>query len=162
MFVSRPTLVAQADLEVCHALDGVLRTLGFESVTVGVNHFGNDTPLSQVRSVMAGCHGAVTLGLRQMAVASAIMKPDTPSESTLTNFGLVSPWNQIETAMAYAMDLPLLIVKGNVLGNGIFDAAAVDSFIHEIPARGDWVNSPQLSAALSEWASKVRDRLVHS
>jgi hypothetical protein len=158
VFVSRPTLVSPADAHTCEALESVLRTLGFKWVTVGVNNFGNEVPLRQVRSVMSSCHGAVVLGLRQMTVRSAISKPGTREQTRMRNFGLPSPWNQIESAMAYAMDLPMLLVKGNVQANGIFDAAAGDAFVHQVPADGDWTGSPQLSAAFHDWSSRVRAR----
>lgn len=159
MFVSRPTKTTTDQAAFCAALDDRLQRADLESKTVGVNQFGNEAPLLTVRRLMESCHGAIVLGLAQLSVTSGVSKPGTEDEQRVRSIRLPTPWNQLEAGIAFALDLPLLIVhEVNVAADGIFDPQIGDRFVHKTDLSSTWLDSDEFTQPFEEWLAEVRNR----
>ena len=72
---------------------------------------------------------------------------------------LPTPWNQLEAGIAFALDLPLLIIhESSVAQEGIFDPQIGDRFIHQTDLSLDWLRSKQFLQPYDEWVVEVRSR----
>lgn len=59
--------------------------------------------------------------------------------------------------MAYAMGLPLLVVRERgVAADGIFDPAVGELFVHQAELTNTWLSSPAFRQPVSEWLCAVR------
>jgi hypothetical protein len=126
---------------------------------VGVNQFGNEAPLMTVRRLMEACHGAVVLGLAQLLVTTGVSKPGTSSERRVRSVRLPTPWNQLEAGIAFALDLPLLIVhEAGVEADGIFDPQIGDRFVHQTDLSAAWLASEAFSQPFDQWVNEVMNR----
>lgn len=158
VFLSRPTLLTDAQDGFCSALMEILAQHGLRPRTVGLTDFGNRTPLSIVRRVMAECAGAMILGFGQLTVESGMRKPGTRAEVPVPRgLAFPTPWNQLEAGMAFVLSLPLFVVReSSVAAEGIFDAAVADYFVHHAELTSDWLRSPAFQQPFEEWAAEVR------
>ena len=59
---------------------------------------------------MRECHGTVVVAFERIHIEKAYDKPKSEHQSELRDIALPTVWNQLEAAMAYANDLPILIL----------------------------------------------------
>ena len=76
--------------------------------------------LGELRRLMSGCSGLVIVGVRQLTVADGTLRPGTPEEAQVRNVTLPTPWSQIEAGMAFALELPVLVVSDHLWNAGVF------------------------------------------
>jgi hypothetical protein len=76
--------------------------------------------LGELRRLMSGCSGLVIVGVRQLTVADGTLRPGTPEEAQVRNVTLPTPWSQIEAGMAFALELPVLVVDDHLWNAGVF------------------------------------------
>ena len=157
VFVSRPTELATEQSNLYRHMETWLSERDLKVRTVGVTDFTNKTPLVKVGDVMRECSGAIIMGFRQMEVRSAIEKPGTKYERARKRIYLPTPWNQIESGIAFTMHLPMLIVKEKGVVGGIFEMGSTDQYVHSIELPDEhWISSPEFNQPLSEWWDDVK------
>jgi hypothetical protein len=79
----------------------------------------------------------------------------------IENIKLATEWNHIEAGLAYARDLPLLVIHHKDVIRGIFDRGAPNSFIYEFDLSNDsWALSSEMTIILKKWRNEclIRDR----
>lgn len=106
---------------------------------------------------MRQCSGIVVLGLKQLHVKSGVDRPGTKREKVCKNVDLPTPWNHLESGMAFILDLPMLIIREEgVRAEGILDTGASDRFIHEVHLpHVNWLSSPEFRQPFQEWLEEV-------
>lgn len=158
-FLSRPTTVTGDQAEFCRGLEARLTSCGLQPQTVGLNQFGNEVPLMTVRRLMESCYGAVVLGLAQFSVTNGVSKPGTSDERRVRSVRFPTPWNQLEAGIAFALDLPLLIVcEAGVQPDGIFDPQIGDRFIHQTDLSLKWLDADAFVQPFEQWLTEVKSR----
>ncbi len=159
VFLSRPTSLTSTQDEFCEALSRFMEERGFRPRTVGVTDFGNRAPLTTVRTLMLQCAGAVILGLAQIHVTTGVRKQGTVNASDVTDVDLPTAWNHLEAGIAFALDLPLLVIREATLSmEGIFDPGIGDHFVHHGELTPAWLQSEPFLQPFSEWARDVEGR----
>jgi hypothetical protein len=88
----------------------VIEACGLSPRQMDKNEWSVEQPLRAVRRVMGECHGAVIIAFTRYEFPSGVERAKNASfkELGLTRFPTV--WNQIEAALAYGRDLPLLVI----------------------------------------------------
>jgi hypothetical protein len=155
VFVSRPSTVTPEQQRFCLALEEMLRDRGCEPRTLGRTDYPNKAPVTAVRELMSECEGAIVLGLRQLEVIEGITKPGTAEEVQIRGAFYPTPWNQLEGGVAFAMGMPLMIVKEEGVEGGIFDAGKSDRFVHQAEMSRDWLRSPRFVQPFNEWLDEI-------
>jgi hypothetical protein len=147
VFVSRPTWVAA---EFSAGLGNFLRlleTVGVRPRTLGATDYPSKSPLDEVISLMRACRGAIVLGYPQITIEHGKCR-----ENDCSGLRLPTEWNHIEAALAYSLELPLLIIHHQGIKRGVFDRGAVSAFLWEIDLRAsDWPMQPAAHGALLKW-----------
>jgi len=157
VFVSMPSALTSRQKDLVDALYEELDRRRLYARTIGVTDFGTKSPLALVRRTMAKCHGALILGLIQGRIDTGTSKPGPKKRRPLRSSTFPTPWNQLEAGIAYAMDLPLMIVKEVGICGGIFDPGAVgDHFVHSVDlgTSRTW-RTAELKSSLDEWNAEV-------
>jgi len=133
IFVSKPNTINPAQHRFYNGLEEVIKTRGLEISSLGSKQYSNKAPLLAVLELMNDCEGAVILGLKQLEVKQCIEKPGTDNPNTdKKDFYLPTAWNHLEAGIAFALGLPLLIIREKGVEGGIFDVGVTDKFIHQI------------------------------
>ncbi len=162
VFVSKPSTrnLNEQQAQFWSQLQTILHDRGLNTRSLGETDFSNVAPMGAVRRLMLECHGTVILGLKQTLVIDGIEKERTSRQSRLRRVFLPTAWNQIEAGMAFALNLPTLIIREEGVEGGVFDVGSTDRFIHQVSLpTGDWLHSSQFLHPLNEWFEEV---LAHS
>jgi hypothetical protein len=159
IFVSRPAAVNPDQEAFCDSLNELLAERGCSPRTLGHTDYPNVAPIAAVRELMAECNGVLILGLRQIHVRDGVSKSATSDEHRIDGAFFPTAWNQLEAGVAFAMDLPIMIVREDGVEGGIFDAGSSDRFVHQAEMTGDWVHRPQFFQPFNDW---LRDVESHS
>ena len=59
--------------------------------------------------MIAKCDGSVVIAFERTRILRALEKPDSTQQKEIEHASHPTVWNQMEAAMAYACDIPLLI-----------------------------------------------------
>jgi hypothetical protein len=152
IFLSKPTWLDDSFRPGLSNFEELLRSLGFRPRSLGATDFGTRNPLRDVIALLEQCSGVVILGYPQVVVTAGRIK----GVKITTQVLLSTEWNHIETGLACAKDLPLLVIHHEGVQRGVFDRGAIDAFLYsENLARPDWALSPDVSGAIRAWKASV-------
>ena len=153
IFVSRPTGVLPEHNLGLSKLSEILRQYDLDPRTIGVTDRATRTPLQEVIQLMNQCYGAVVLGVPQIEVRSGTVRGDEIERP----FSLGTEWNHIEAALAYALELPVLVIHDVTVGRGIFDRGAANAFIYSVDFSSDvWPLAEDISSVIRTWSTQLR------
>ncbi len=108
---------------------------------------------------MQRCYGAIILGIPQIEVQSGKLKGD----EITSPFSLGTEWNHIEAALAYSLQLPVLMIHDVTVGRGIFDRGAANAFIYAVDFSSDsWSLTDEISGALGAWCGRLRPEQIET
>ena len=108
-----------------------------------------------VLELLRQCHGAIILGLSQIRVENATFKGGTESARTDGPCEFVTPWNHMEACMAFAHDVPLLIVReSRVYDDGVFDRGCLRLTTYETDLSPSSLEG-RFETALKSWLDQV-------
>jgi len=152
IFLSRPTWVSPDHKSGLDNFLGLLATMELNPRTLGTTDYPSKCPLDEVIELMDRCQGAIILGYPQITATQGRVKSTEISEPLL----LPTEWNHIEAGLAYARDLPLLVVRHTGVVRGIFDRGAISNFLHEADfGNPAWPLAKEISGALTKWKADV-------
>jgi hypothetical protein len=155
VFVSKPNALTASQSAFWLRLRRMLEDRSLRPRSLGETDYPSTSPMEAVRCVVKECQGAIILGLRQVHVVEGREKPGTNKARDVRDAYLPTPWNQIECGMAYALQLPLLIVREAGVEDGVFGIGSTDRFVHEAKLNRQWLSSPRFLQPLNEWVSEV-------
>lgn len=112
--------------------------------------------LSEVRRRISGCCGTAIFGFCQQGDENMLL-PGTTGSPPIQRHYAPTPWNHIEASIAFALDLPLLVMSSAEFDQGIFDRTISEQSMYRLPLDSDWSAGPA-KAALSDWTSAVLER----
>ncbi len=95
---------------------------GIAVETLGRSFWSIENPLRPVQRKMQEVYGAVILAMERFHSKEGLYKENSTSERTVSDQYFATVWTQIEAAMAYQLELPLLILKDErLVAEGMFD-----------------------------------------
>jgi hypothetical protein len=135
VFLSRAQPHKKSQALFLKALCEHLRARGLEPRTVGETDFGLNG-LDAVRGLLRQCNGIISVAFRRAVVRDGVDRPgadkrfgDAVREVALTNTWLTTPWCHMETAMAYQIGLPVLVlVESGVRQDGALENGVLGQY----------------------------------
>lgn len=156
IFVSRPNSLNVNQEKTMHRLEKILEDRGMRARTIGETDFTNDSPMRAVEQLMRLCSGAVILGFPQTIIQKGISKPGTDNEQPIINKLLPTPWNHIESSMAFMLDLPSLVIRNQGIEGGIFDNGTTGQYIHTFQLDNEeWMDKQVFLQPFNNWHQEV-------
>jgi len=70
----------------------------------------SDRPISMVKRVLGTCDGAIIVAFTRFEIKKGIEFPESKREKSIDGIRLPTTWNQLEGGMAYALEIPVLIL----------------------------------------------------
>jgi hypothetical protein len=158
VFVSVGGTATEEQEAFVRAVEDRLRSEGIVPHTVGRNTFSSDAPLKMVTKLMDECSGAVVIALERTFFPSGIEKRGGPKQATIADVKLPTPWNQIEAAMAYSRDLPLLmVVESGLRSEGLLERG-YDWYVQWVQPDAAALTSNEFNGVLASWKDKMVQR----
>lgn len=161
VFVSKPNTLLPAQEQFWDDLKIFLWERDLNPRSLGETDYSNITPIGAVRSIMIECQGAIILGMKQIRVIDAIIKEGTARETRSSRMILPTAWNHIEAGMAFALDLPILIIREEGVCDGVFGVGSSDRFIHTVPPASEgWLHTMEFLQPFNGWQTEVLRREI--
>jgi hypothetical protein len=156
VFVSVGRTFNEAQEAFVCAVEARLRAEGLIPHTVGRDTFSSDAPLKTIMDLMKKCSGTVVIALERSYFPTGFDKPNSPSQSTLTDVKLATPWNQIEAAISYSRGLPLMmLVESGVRPEGLLERG-YDWFVQDVTLDTSTLTSIAFNGILASWKAKIQ------
>ncbi len=156
IFVSRPTTIEPAFENAYTEFERLLMTISVRPRRLGGHDYSRQAPLKAVFRIIDECCGAIILGYPQFTMRHEVRR----STKTQNDWGYVfpTPWNQIEGALAYRAETPVLVIAHHGVEGGVFDHGVTgEGVIHVDLAAPNWFSSPQFEQPFTDWFAEVRN-----
>lgn len=155
IFVSVGRTATEEQEQFVRAVEERLRSEGFEPQTVGRNHFSSNAPLKTIINLMDECHGTVIIALERTYFPSGYDRHGGKDQKPLKETRLPTTWNQIEAAMAYARDQPLLvIVEDGLKSEGLLESS-YDWYVQHLKLNQAALSTPEFNGVFADWKNRV-------
>lgn len=155
VFVSVGGTATDAQEAFVRAVEDRLRSEGLVPHTVGRNTFSADAPLKTITELLDKCSGTVVIALERMYFASGIEKRGGSKEASLSEVKLPTPWNQIEAAMAYSRNHPLMvIVESGLKSEGLLERGN-DWYVQWVKPEATSLTTAEFNGVFSSWKQKM-------
>ena len=164
VFLSYPRPCMNGQQTFIDRIDDQLRSRGLGSRTLGVTDHDWDAPLKAIRHLMLASCGLIAIAFRRTYINQGIgnCRTDTGNSMTclLNDEWLTSPWVHIESAMAYQIGLPILILREKgVMAEGLLenDVAGICIPAFDLGGALDcYFTSPVWGDLISRWEVQVK------
>jgi hypothetical protein len=124
-------------------------------LSLGRNYYSAAQPLQAVEELMDRCAGSVVIAFERLYVESGMERRGSQEARPVVEQGVTTVWNQIEAAMAYVKDHPLLvIVEKGIVQQGLLSHGA-DWHVQQVPLDPAQLRSPETIGRLKEWKGRV-------
>ncbi|MCB0518847.1 MAG: hypothetical protein H6577_22060 [Lewinellaceae bacterium] len=120
--------------------------------------WSSENPLLPVREKMKEVYGCIVLALERMQAVESIYKPGSPKEEKFREEFFPTPWVQMEAAMAYQQELPLLIFSEKKLKTeGMIEMGVHEFRIFKVNAeQPEELDEEFYKNLIESWAAKVK------
>lgn len=155
IFVSRPTTIEPAFESAYLDFESFLGTKTIRTRRLGGNDYSRQAPLKAVFQIIDECCGAIILGYPQFTIRHEVRR----GTKTQNDYGHVfpTPWNQIEGALAYRAETPVLVIAHHGVEGGVFDHGVTgEGVIHLDLSASRWFSSAQFEQPFIDWLTAVR------
>jgi hypothetical protein len=152
VFVSEPTELSSRQRVMSAQWHQRLTGSGFDVLRLGRDRYQNDP----WRVVLDTADGVLVLGFRQLVIDSAVWRADTAERAAVDDASWTSPWMQIETGMALAAGLPVLVAAESDVREGVF---ARDTWTGRLAGTSLEAPCPHV---VHRWASTITARARNS
>jgi hypothetical protein len=135
------------------ALERMLRDqCGVDPRIIGRNEYPAGTPIQHINDTMRTCDGVIIVAYERKRVKTGLDKPGGGvHESVIENAKLTTPWNHIESAIAYSLGLPIYIIaQRGLTEEGLIEAKA-DWYVQKIDFTEEALRRPEIFESVSSW-----------
>jgi hypothetical protein len=153
IFVSAPTGLSAGQHLMSWQWHQRLDGLGFRAVQLTRDEYRRD-PWPLLRHLVDAADGMLVLGFRQLRIEAAEWRRDTNEHSDVSGATWTSPWLHVETGMALASGMPVLVAAEAGVREGVFAAEVWTG-----PLSGTTLEQP-CPAVVGRWASMISSRAL--
>ena len=165
VFLSYPKPFLKEQEEFIDMMINYLKGRGVEPRTLGVTDYDMDAPLIAIRKLMAKSSGLITVAFRRNFIKRGEIRPNSDlgqASKKIFEEWTTSPYCQIEPAMAFQMDLPILVLREKgVMEEGILEKGATGTYLTEFELGKSgtvYLESEEWSQLIRQWEGYVRNK----
>lgn len=156
VFVSSPTRLTTEQEEVRSLLLSLLNSNGLEPRALGRSDYPIHAPLREVLSIARHCAGALILGFTQHESDGFTRVADGDRGISTHTEKIPTPWNHLESGIAYTLSLPILVLKEDGVRGGVFDPGTMEGYVLPMPNPIDSVAVSNLEESIRKWQGLVQ------
>lgn len=156
VFISMGSTANKEQREFVDAILNSLKTVELSPRIMNENEWSHEQPLRAIKNVMKECCGAVVIAFTRTNFPSGTEIRKDESRK-LTNISLPTPWNHIEASMAYAYDMPLLVIAENGLKSEGLIEDGYDWRVCWTDLDPDIVTKEKFRGFLNSWKKAVEE-----
>jgi hypothetical protein len=138
------------------AVKALLKSHDLVPRTVPRTDLALQQPLKHITQVMRTCSGTIVVALKRIQIIHGIELQDSSGTSLLTNVSLPTVWNQIEAAMAYSMEQPLIaIVETGLRNEGVLEED-YDWYVKWLDLNPESLTEPGFLETFAMWEKNIK------
>lgn len=154
IFISMGTPYTEAFEQFRDALEKFIRRCGADPRIIGVNEYPTGNPLAKIRDVMRNCHGVIIVAYERKFLEAGIEKRTGANPISLNQRTYTTPWNHIESAMAYSLGLPIYILcQHGLTEEGLIETKA-DWYVQHLDMTPQALAATPVSESLRTWLAE--------
>jgi hypothetical protein len=154
VFISMGTPYNESSEEFRDALEKFLRRCRTDPRIIGVNEYPTGNPLAKIRDVMKTCHGVIVVAYERKYLQAGIEKRYGSTPKPLNEQTYTTPWNHIESAMAYSLGLPIYIIcQRGLTEEGLIETKA-DWYVQHMEITPHALAQTSVSESLRTWLAE--------
>lgn len=158
VFVSVGRTSTEKQEKFVQAIEATLKAQGLEPVTAGRSSFSSRQPLLAIHELMKECVGTAIIAFERTHVEEGMDRRGGEHERKLADVNVPTVWNQIEAAMAYVHDHPLLvIVEDGLKTEGLLETG-YDWYVQWVRLDPAELAGAEFQGVLADWKRRVSDR----
>jgi hypothetical protein len=127
---------------------------GCDPRIIGKNEYPDGNPLTHIRDVMLSCHGVLVVAFERTRVVSGTEKPGGNGERSVSDAAYTTPWNHIESAIAFGLKMPMYILCENGLKEEGLIESKLDWRVQHIELTKKDLERVEVSESLRAWVTK--------
>lgn len=137
------------------AFETFLGQNGCERLAVGRGSYFSSQPVNSAKELMQEADAVVVIAFTRQLIQSALDKPNSEQEKELVNEKYPTIWNQMEAAMAFGLDLPLLMIIESGLKQEAMmkDRLEYRALITDL--NPEFFNTEEFKGTFLHWKSKI-------
>jgi hypothetical protein len=141
-------------------LEKLLRHCGVEPRILGSTFQPITNILVQIRDEMSTCDGAIIVAYEKKYVESGMERRgaepniEKRRESPIAGKSYTTPWNHVESALAFSLNLPLYIFCQNDLTQEGLIENSVGWAVRFIDFAPDALSTPEAASAIRDWIDR--------
>ena len=140
IFFSMPGTMTKADELVTTAYRDYLEKNGFDVLYYKKDNYPEFGQFTRIKESVMESSAMIVFGFKQVKIGHGKYYPGTAIEHEVNEKYLPTPWNELETGMALARNLPILLVKDPSIETGIFDEKLSECFVMTVSSELDTMN----------------------
>lgn len=161
VFISVGGTATEQQEDFVKLIEDRLRSENLIPSTVGRNNFSADSPLKAVKDLMNDCAGILVIALERTYFEKGIEKRGGSQETNLSQIKFATPWNQIESGMAYMKGLPILIILENgIRAEGLLEKG-YDWYVMTVTLNQQSLTTSEFNGVLSSWKNKIEQYQIN-
>jgi hypothetical protein len=140
-------------------VEKALKENGMRPKTLGRSEWSFEAPLIPIRALMNECDGTIVIAMARTLIKEGINYIDGGNEQKFSNRYFSTVWNQIESAMAFQVNHPILILKEDIVNpEGILDPANSGLFVRTFSMTEESSQIPKtILKVLPAFGKRVRE-----
>lgn len=155
VFLSVGSSGSEKQEEFVCAIQERLRAEGLEPRTLGRTDWDSAAPLRPVVNLLGECSGAVIVALERTYFPQGTERRGSDRETPLSETCLPTAWNQIEAALAWSMDLPLLVICEHGLKSEGLLENRYDWYVQWVRVGKEALSTDEFNGVLASWKGKL-------
>jgi len=156
VFVSFGTPYSDAQREFLEALLALLRKCNVTPRAVNMTEYSTENPLKVISRIMHECDAAIIVAYERTFFDSGFEKRKSAKEKRIEAVRYTTPWNQIEAAMAYALDLPLIVMmEAGLREEGLLEQN-YDWYIERLSISGAAFEDKDVRGRIAAWCRRLQ------
>ncbi|ABC62859.1 hypothetical protein [Erythrobacter litoralis] len=154
VFISMGTPYSSESQAFRDTLEAVLRDqCGVDPRIIGKNEYPDGNPLSKIKSVMSQCDGVVVVAYERKFLADGTEKRASSVPVPLQSQIYTTPWNHIESAMAYSLGIPLYILCQRGLSEEGLIETKVDWYVQYVDLDPAELHKADVLSSMRNWVT---------
>jgi hypothetical protein len=130
---------------------------GCDPQTVGRSNFSAKQPILYARDLINSCDGFVVIAFERTRIIQGLDEPGGPNQRTINNESHPTVWNQLEAAMAYARNVPILsFVQIGLRRQGML-SDRLEWFAQETDLKPEFLQTTQFEQTFQDWLARVEE-----
>jgi hypothetical protein len=122
VYISVGSAATALQAEAAEMIFRSLEAAGLSPRQMEKNEWSAEQPLRAIKRVIEECHGVVVIAFTRYCFPYGTEREKNGGEKQLTDIRITTVWNQIEAALAYARNLPLLVIaEHGLLDDGLLE-----------------------------------------